>query len=197
MSALERLKQRRQQQQVKSAAAAAGALSPSEGQASSSAACASGKQHLACNAHVENDGYMQRFEESLSFMEHTRMSSREQMQHGALRARPGPSSNASQSAHNLDQSVLQPRAMAASSLPRGAGPAKLHGTSWRTGPLSIEGQICQLSDRNLICSAARWKPGGCGSEIVLGSADHALYVVDAETCQRRRTLFSKTCGHKE
>jgi hypothetical protein len=53
--------------------------------------------------------------------------------------------------------------------------------------------LVQLSERPLLCSAANW-----GSyEVVVGSSDHASYVVDAASGKKRRTLYSKTTGHTE
>lgn len=74
---------------------------------------------------------------------------------------------------------------------------QLQSPAWRTGPLDAAGRVCQLSERPLLCLAARWDPGGGGGEVVIGSSDHALYVLDVKSCTRRRTLYSKTCGHKE
>lgn len=51
----------------------------------------------------------------------------------------------------------------------------------------------QLSDRPIVCSAANWASG----EVVVGSSDHALYVVDLSAAKKRRTLYSKTTGHTE
>jgi hypothetical protein len=43
------------------------------------------------------------------------------------------------------------------------------------------------------CSAADWSRG----EVVIGSTDHALYVLDAVRGVRKRTLYSKAAGHSE
>jgi hypothetical protein len=53
--------------------------------------------------------------------------------------------------------------------------------------------LCQLSERNLLCSAANW----AASEVVVGSADHALYVLDCKKGSKKRTLYSESCGHSE
>lgn len=55
------------------------------------------------------------------------------------------------------------------------------------------GVLVQLSDRPIMCSAAQWD----ASEVVVGSSDHALYVVDIQQGKKKRTLYSKTCGHTE
>ena len=57
----------------------------------------------------------------------------------------------------------------------------------------IAGVLVQLSERPLLCSAAMTD----GSDVVVGSADHALYVVDVATGRKKRTLYSKTTGHTE
>jgi hypothetical protein len=55
--------------------------------------------------------------------------------------------------------------------------------------------VCRVSERPVLCSAAVLDGGT--QQVVLGSSDHALYVVDASTGRIRRTLFSKTAGHTE
>jgi hypothetical protein len=57
----------------------------------------------------------------------------------------------------------------------------------------LSGLLCDLSDRPLLCSAARWE----AAEVVVGSADHALYVVDVRNCKQKRKLYTKTMGHTE
>uniref|UniRef100_A0A383VWN0 Uncharacterized protein n=1 Tax=Tetradesmus obliquus TaxID=3088 RepID=A0A383VWN0_TETOB len=58
---------------------------------------------------------------------------------------------------------------------------------------SRAGVLVQLSDRPLLCSAANWG----SNEVIIGSSDHASYVVDAAAGKKRRTLYSKTTGHTE
>lgn len=82
--------------------------------------------------------------------------------------------------------------------PRSAGAFPLTPlAAWRAGPAAPGGRACQLSERLLLCAAAQWKVGGRGGEIAVGSSDHAVYIVDTASGQRRRTLYSKTAGHKE
>ncbi|KAG2448714.1 hypothetical protein HYH02_006070 [Chlamydomonas schloesseri] len=64
---------------------------------------------------------------------------------------------------------------------------------WNSGPVDPAGTLCDLSDRPNTCSAADWSRG----EVVIGSTDHALYVLDAVRGLRKRTLYSKSCGHTE
>ncbi len=98
-----------------------------------------------------------------------------------------------------------------------AYPAHLN-SSWRSGPADpagtwpqsrlnvfclqlllrltavlFAGRICNVSDVPLMCSSINWSAG----EVVVGSADHALYVVDVQTGKKRRTLYTKTAGHAE
>lgn len=44
--------------------------------------------------------------------------------------------------------------------------------SWLAGPLDSRGVVCEASDRNILCMSV------FGTEVVLGGADHALYVYD-------------------
>lgn len=64
---------------------------------------------------------------------------------------------------------------------------------WRVGPVDAAGLLVQLSDRPLLCSAANWG----SNEVVIGSSDHASYVVDAAAGKKQRTLYPKTTGHTE
>ena len=50
-----------------------------------------------------------------------------------------------------------------------------------------------FSDRPILCSAANWQE----QEVVVGSADHALYVLDTNKLKQKRQLYNKTNGHKE
>lgn len=55
------------------------------------------------------------------------------------------------------------------------------------------GQVCNVSELPLMCSSINWTSG----EVVVGSSDHALYVVDVQSGKKRRTLYTKTAGHSE
>lgn len=55
------------------------------------------------------------------------------------------------------------------------------------------GLAVELSDRPLLCVAAHWE----AAEVVLGGSDHALYVIDVRSARKKRTLYTKTCGHTE
>lgn len=59
---------------------------------------------------------------------------------------------------------------------------------------STAGVLVQLSDRPLLCSASL---GDGSNDVVVGSSDHALYVVDTTAGRKKRTLYSKSTGHAE
>lgn len=78
---------------------------------------------------------------------------------------------------------------------------ELQSRFWHQAVLSTQqslvaaaGVLVQLSDRPLLCSAAMT---GSSGDVVVGSADHALYVADTITGCKRRTLYSKSTGHTE
>jgi hypothetical protein len=45
--------------------------------------------------------------------------------------------------------------------------------TWKQGPSDPAGVLCDISDRPSLCSAANWGK----NEVVVGSSDHALYVI--------------------
>ena len=57
----------------------------------------------------------------------------------------------------------------------------------------LAGRVCNVSEVPLMCSSTNWAAG----EVVVGSSDHALYVVELKTGIKRRTLYTKTAGHAE
>lgn len=59
--------------------------------------------------------------------------------------------------------------------------------------LLAAGTMCDVSDRPNSCSAAAWDR----NEVVVGSTDHALYVIDSNKGIKKRTLYTKECGHTE
>jgi hypothetical protein len=58
-------------------------------------------------------------------------------------------------------------------------------------PLDPAGTLCDASDRPLLCCSLQ------GQEVVVGSADHALYAYDAssDTGRPTRRLYGKRHGH--
>jgi hypothetical protein len=192
------------------------------GPACSIGASANLQRHQACASDAENDAYMRLFEEGLRVVGSgpqqqprqqlpwvgTGCSEELQPQQAQSTRHPRASGSASgrgpvaprpPAPTCADSSSLGPALPppSTSPLPRGAAPWRPLAASWRAGPTAAVGRRCQLSERPLICSAARWQPRGREGEVVLGSADHGLYVVDAATAKRRRTLYTKSCGHKE
>lgn len=57
----------------------------------------------------------------------------------------------------------------------------------------LSGTALDVSDRPILCSDACWETG----EVVVGSSDHALYVLDVEHGTQKRRLYGKHNGHKE
>jgi hypothetical protein len=213
MSALERLKQRRA-----AAQAAGGGQPPGEPRGGGGGAARQQQQHeesgcgggaassparaaprgpgakptSAAAAHEANDAYMARFAEALTLAQ-----GRPPGAGGARQSAAAAEGRGGEAAAGAAAPLAAHRPTAPTPQPRGVGAAHL-APAWRAGPTDATGAAHALSERPLLCSAARagGGPGG-GGEVVLGSADHALYVVDAATATKRRTLFSCTAGHKE
>lgn len=60
------------------------------------------------------------------------------------------------------------------------------------------GVLVQVSERPLLCSCSCTPSAADGTgNVVVGSSDHALYVVDTAAGRKKRTLYSKTTGHTE
>ena len=58
---------------------------------------------------------------------------------------------------------------------------------WSEGPVDPAGTLIDFSDRNLLCMSLAPSVGRTNTtEVVVGSADHALYTFDLETSTRRR-----------
>ncbi|KAF6262043.1 WD40-repeat-containing domain protein [Scenedesmus sp. NREL 46B-D3] len=89
--------------------------------------------------------------------------------------------------------VLQAAGMPVAKSGPPTGPLTSARPGWRVGPIHEAGVTVPLSDRPLLCSAANWS----SNEVVIGSSDHGLYVVDAAAGKKRRTLYSKTTGHTQ
>ncbi|OQR99955.1 hypothetical protein ACHHYP_03756 [Achlya hypogyna] len=68
--------------------------------------------------------------------------------------------------------------------------------AWTQGPTDAAGSASTVSSQPLTCMSMA--PNA--SEVVVGSCDHALYTIPlrgAPPKARGRTLYTKTCGHKE
>lgn len=62
---------------------------------------------------------------------------------------------------------------------------------WMKGPANPEGTLVNVSDRPSLCMSVR------GTEACIGSSDHALYIVDCQSCTFVRALYGKQYGHTE
>jgi WD40 repeat protein len=139
------------------------------------------ERHTAAQSHVENEQYMKEFHEALSHQ-------------NSAAARPqGRSTQPLQAARRRSSEQLS-----ASGFARGLGedlsnswPHAEPCAGWLQGPVDPAGTLHDASDRNIMCcSLAR-------NELVLGSADHALYSVDIAIGVATRKLHSPSNGHSE
>lgn len=64
-------------------------------------------------------------------------------------------------------------------------------TIWSKGPIDASGSLVTISPQNVTCMSTQ------GKFSVMGSTDHALYVVDLNSKKNVKTLYSKRCGHAE
>lgn len=139
-------------------------------------------KHSAASSHLENDKYMDEFEKGWNELRGL------QIQDKGAGSSPAPV--ASRPAAARPAGIRANRSADGPALSK--YPAQVNG-GWRKGPIDPSGVVCDLSERPNMCSAANWGR----NEVVIGSSDHALYVVDATTCARKRTLYNKTNGHQE
>jgi len=151
------------------------------------------------NSHVLNDKYMEDFDKAWEELNRLNMGGGEGGGSGASGAKPfrieGPPEQRPSTALALKEARIKNLVNAAKTTALDAFvryPAQLL-ASWRTGPTDPEGVLADISDRPSLCSAANWGK----NEIVVGSSDHALYVMDAEKGTKKRTLYNKTSGHSE
>lgn len=107
-----------------------------------------------------------------------------------------PASGVSRSAPGSSASATSRARLSAASVP--AAVASMPGrparpVAWRTGPVDASGYLVDLSERPNLCMAV----SPTGREVVVGSSDHALYVIDTDKRARSRTLYGKRAGHTE
>ncbi|KAJ7541580.1 hypothetical protein O6H91_10G065900 [Diphasiastrum complanatum] len=62
-------------------------------------------------------------------------------------------------------------------------------SGWVEGPAEEAGTVINLSDRPSLCMSVQ------GSEVAIGSSDHALYIVDASKGEFSRALYGGSFGH--
>eukprot|EP01059_Diplonema_ambulator_P013183 TRINITY_DN23706_c0_g1_i5.p1 TRINITY_DN23706_c0_g1~~TRINITY_DN23706_c0_g1_i5.p1 ORF type:complete len:348 (+),score=67.13 TRINITY_DN23706_c0_g1_i5:73-1116(+) len=63
--------------------------------------------------------------------------------------------------------------------------------SWATGPLDQEGNMYDVSDRNILCMDV------LGDLCVAGGADHGLRVYDLRKRKETKNLYTKAYGHRD
>lgn len=60
-----------------------------------------------------------------------------------------------------------------------------------TGPVDPAGVLMDCSDRGIICMDVHDR------EVAFGCSDHGVYTYDINSGKKRRTLYTKRCGHSE
>lgn len=141
--------------------------------------------HAASASHRQNDAYMEAFDAAFEELAEAA---------GAKRTPPGPASKPSSSS----SSSRAPAGPRASPPPAAQAEGDLGG-SWTQGPKSPDGYVHLVSSQPLMCMSL--SPDG--GEVVVGSSDHALYVVPLRAKAARgaaakpRALYSKKYGHSE
>jgi WD domain, G-beta repeat len=137
------------------------------------------ERHIAAQSHVENEQYMREFYEALSHQNSAA---------GPQGRTTQPVQAARSSSEQLDASgsARDLGADLSNSWPYAAPCA-----GWLQGPVDPAGTLHDASDRNIMCCSL------AKNELVLGSADHALYSVDIVTGAATRKLHSPSSGHSE
>ena len=156
-----------------------------------------GPGRSAANSHAQNAQYMEDFEAALVDMG---MPSHELARPARRRGGSGAVSElAGQRTCCLGGGLADGLLADPSGLidaPDLTGPPRSGG--WREGPVDPAGTLIDFSDRNLLCMSLASSAGRTNTtEVVVGSADHALYTFDLETATRRRTLYTKQHGHRD
>ncbi|DBA75204.1 TPA: hypothetical protein ACH3X1_010504 [Trebouxia sp. C0004] len=146
----------------------------------------------AATSHEHNDAYMQEFDTAYAELEAMSLAQKGSAQ-GISAHRPHATVGIPHRASSTARPATTKSTVSQPAQPmQSAYPAHIN-SSWRSGPEDPAGRICNVSDVPLMCSSINWSAG----EVVVGSADHALYVVDVQTGKKRRTLYTKTAGHAE
>lgn len=162
----------------------------------------SNHQHAAWRSDAANEAYLQELDDAFKQLStHTEAGSSGQLLSHAGISSPGTLPTAAQDCkigaarHRSwpDEEGCSHAASPVSPLSAPAGHASI-APGWRTGPVDEAGVLAKVSDRPLLCSASM--PDG-SNDVVVGSSDHALYVVDIKTGRKKRTLYSKSTGHTE
>ncbi|KAL3143401.1 hypothetical protein ABBQ38_002225 [Trebouxia sp. C0009 RCD-2024] len=145
----------------------------------------------AATSHEQNDAYMQDFDAAYTELEALSLA-RKGKTSGIAAHRPQPTSSTSQQPHTNKAVGLTVTAPQPSQPLQTIYPADIL-AGWRAGPQDPAGRVCNVSELPLMCSSINW----ASQEVVVGSSDHALYVVDVQSGKKRRTLYTKTAGHAE
>ncbi|KDO21300.1 hypothetical protein SPRG_13192 [Saprolegnia parasitica CBS 223.65] len=132
----------------------------------------------ASASHVANDAYLAAFDAD------PRKPSSKQ---------PQPASATTSGKDN----IVLPKIVGATRAPAPTAEPTTRPSSWPRGPSDAAGSAQAVSSQPLTCMSL----APDGSEAVVGSCDHALYTIPLRSSgskkARGRTLYTKTCGHKE
>jgi WD domain, G-beta repeat len=139
------------------------------------------ERHTAAQSHVENEQYMKEFHEALSHQNSAAAGpqGRTTQPVQAARRRSSAQLSASGSARDLGDDLSN------------SWPYAEPCAGWLQGPVDPAGTLHDASDRNIMCCSL------VRNELVLGSADHALYSVEIATGAATRKLHSPSSGHSE
>ncbi|KAL3662400.1 hypothetical protein V7S43_012727 [Phytophthora oleae] len=151
-----------------------------------------GVHHSASASHRQNDRYMEAFDSAFE-----ELSAAEAARTGGERH-----SNRDSSLDTLSSSSESKMTCIAAKQTSSTASAELLAGSWIQGPRSAEGELHAVSVQPLMCMSM----SADESEIVVGSSDHALYVLPLDNgpssrasrgTSRPRTLYTKKFGHTE
>ncbi|KAK1931280.1 F-box/WD repeat-containing protein 7 [Phytophthora citrophthora] len=146
-----------------------------------------GVRHSASSSHHQNDRYMEAFDSAFE-----ELSAAEAARTGVKRHNSRDSSLDTSSEGKMTSIAAKTTSLTAS--------VELLTGSWIQGPRSPEGELHNVSAQPLMCMSMSTDE----SEVVVGSSDHALYVLPLGNCassrgatSRPRTLYTKKFGHTE
>ncbi|POM68304.1 Hypothetical protein PHPALM_15554 [Phytophthora palmivora] len=144
--------------------------------------------HSASASHRQNDRYMEAFDAAFEELS------------AAEAARTGRARNVIAETSHKPSSVGKVTRIAAKQTSSTTGPAEDFAGAWIQGPRAPEGNVHAVSAQPLMCMSMSIDE----SEVVVGSSDHALYVLPVGSgfssrgaSSRPRTLYTKKFGHTE
>lgn len=135
--------------------------------------------HRASASHRHNDRYLEAFDPPVQDSSVPNVAQTKPQRPGSERSRPKPLPSSSAANTTRDQLSVDP-------VVEELSPA------WTQGPRAPEGKVHSVSAQPLLCMGMSRDE----TEVVVGSSDHALYVISVGTA-RVRTLYSKQYGHTE